>query len=432
MKNLLKLWLLAIVLALDIGVVFGQYAWTKDPPNSILSGGALGAWDRQVFMPRVLYNSDSLRYEMWFGGSSFPWTTHWRPYRIGFASSRDGFNWEMDSSAVLSPDPGTWDEFTTEQFSVIRENGQYKMWYSSWTNSPPYPGYIGYATSPDGIHWTKYSGNPVLGPGTASWEAGGPTSCCVIPIAGGYKMWYAGYDASGSTSSIGSAFSPDGINWQRDNAHNPGLTGSASYPFISEPQVMQTADACYMWYLNSGNSQNICVATSNDSGRTWTKYSGNPVLVPSQGRWDGSDVEPGTVLMRGNRLDMWYTGYLDPPGQHPFKIGHATSVVTGVSEMQQGFPKRFVLAQNYPNPFNPVTNIGYSIGGVGDQGLGASNVRLVVYDILGREVAVLVNERKAPGTYEVKFDGSGLASGVYFYRLTAGTLVQTRKMMLVR
>ena len=59
-------------------------------------------------------------------------------------------------------------------------------------------------------------------------------------------------------------------------------------------------------------------------------------------------------------------------------------------------------------------------------------MKLVVYDLLGREVAVLVNEGKGPGTYEVAFDGNGLASGVYVYRLTAGSFVQSRKMVLVK
>ena len=84
-----------------------------------------------------------------------------------------------------------------------------------------------------------------------------------------------------------------------------------------------------------------------------------------------------------------------------------------------------VLYQNYPNPFNPSTDIGFVIA---DFGL----VRLVVYDLLGREVEVLVSEKKAPGTYEVKFNGTGLASGMYLYRLTAGQFVQTRKMIVVK
>jgi hypothetical protein len=88
-------------------------------------------------------------------------------------------------------------------------------------------------------------------------------------------------------------------------------------------------------------------------------------------------------------------------------------------------PLDFELSQNYPNPFNPTTVVRYELPA-------ASDVKLVVYDLLGREVAVLVNEKKAPGSYDVKFDAAGLASGVYLYRLTAGNFVQTHKMILVR
>jgi glucuronoarabinoxylan endo-1,4-beta-xylanase len=81
--------------------------------------------------------------------------------------------------------------------------------------------------------------------------------------------------------------------------------------------------------------------------------------------------------------------------------------------------------QNYPNPFNPTTVVSYQLPVAG-------NVKLSVYDLLGREVAVLANERKMPGTYEVTFDGSNLASGVYLYRLQSGSLVQTRKLLLLK
>jgi hypothetical protein len=83
------------------------------------------------------------------------------------------------------------------------------------------------------------------------------------------------------------------------------------------------------------------------------------------------------------------------------------------------------LHQNYPNPFNPTTIIGYQLPGVSD-------VKLAVFDLLGREVAVLVNERKNAGGYEVKFDATGLSTGVYFYRLTAGDFVQIRKLLLLQ
>lgn len=85
----------------------------------------------------------------------------------------------------------------------------------------------------------------------------------------------------------------------------------------------------------------------------------------------------------------------------------------------------FSLEQNYPNPFNPKTEIKFQVSSVSD-------VKIAVYDLLGREVAVLVNEQKVPGSYEVDFDGSRLASGVYIYRLTAGSFTESHKMILTK
>ncbi len=111
----------------------------------------------------------------------------------------------------------------------------------------------------------------------------------------------------------------------------------------------------------------------------------------------------------------------------------STNTLTSVDAPQRpSMPETFTLYQNYPNPFNPSTTIQYTVSGTGGQGLGASEVRIVIYDVLGREVATLVNDRQAPGTYEVKFDGSRLASGVYFYRLTAGKYTATRAAVLTK
>jgi hypothetical protein len=95
----------------------------------------------------------------------------------------------------------------------------------------------------------------------------------------------------------------------------------------------------------------------------------------------------------------------------------------------ENLPLDFCLYQNYPNPFNPVTTIKYAIPNVGT---GFSLSILKVYDILGSEVATLVNEKQSAGNYEVKFDGSKLASGVYFYKLQAGKYSSIRKLLLIK
>ena len=83
------------------------------------------------------------------------------------------------------------------------------------------------------------------------------------------------------------------------------------------------------------------------------------------------------------------------------------------------------MSQNYPNPFNPETKINYE--------LRVTNyVKLQVYNVVGNEVATLVNEKQSPGTYQVEFDAGSLTSGVYFYRLTSGNFTDTKRMMLVK
>jgi hypothetical protein len=99
--------------------------------------------------------------------------------------------------------------------------------------------------------------------------------------------------------------------------------------------------------------------------------------------------------------------------------------VTGVASNSQNLPAHFELCQNYPNPFNPKTVISYQLSVM-------SSISLKVYDITGKEVAVLANGAKAPGKYAIQWNAQGLSSGVYFYRLQAGTYSATKKLLLLR
>jgi len=92
---------------------------------------------------------------------------------------------------------------------------------------------------------------------------------------------------------------------------------------------------------------------------------------------------------------------------------------------QRGLPLAFSLKQNFPNPFNPATTIRYELPKT-------SRVKLKIYNLLGQDVAVVVDESKPAGKYEVHFDGANLPSGVYFYRLSAGEFVEIKKMLVVR
>jgi hypothetical protein len=130
------------------------------------------------------------------------------------------------------------------------------------------------------------------------------------------------------------------------------------------------------------------------------------------------------------------TGFTCPAagGATPVFSARESAILT--LDKGAGLPVTAVLLEGYPNPFNPVTTIRYSVPGpdglqpTGDPGL--SDVRLAVVDLLGREVAVLVQERQPPGFYEVRFNAGGLASGIYTCRLQAGTRSGMLKLALVR
>jgi len=97
----------------------------------------------------------------------------------------------------------------------------------------------------------------------------------------------------------------------------------------------------------------------------------------------------------------------------------------GIQQISSEIPMGFSLSQNYPNPFNPATKLKFQVPY-------SENVRIAIYDALGKEVEVLVNKQLTPGTYETDWDASKFSSGIYYYRMTAGKYTDTKKMILVK
>lgn len=169
----------------------------------------------------------------------------------------------------------------------------------------------------------------------------------------------------------------------------------------------------------AANGEHLFVGTecgillSTDNGTSWSAVNDGLTDSPDQ----FSDVVHalaivGTDLYAGTRgAGVW---------RRPL-----SEMVVSVETTPTELPSSYSLHQNYPNPFNPSTTIKYEVPRTSD-------VRLSVFDMLGRKVSVLVNQRRDAGVHEVKFDGSGLSSGVYLFRLQAGGFVQTRKLVLLQ
>jgi predicted GH43/DUF377 family glycosyl hydrolase len=297
--------------------------WTKYEGNPVFGPGPSGSWDSSgVGTPSILFKAG--HYELWYSGYSGPNSS----YRIGFATSPDGVNWtrSQNNPVLTAGSPGAWDSGYVIVPHVVFHDGIYKMWYRG-TDDPTaglHAG-IGYATSTDGATWVKYGGNPVLTVGSdGSWDDEVLFSANVLIEGSTYKMWYSGVDETGSR--IGYATSPDGVNWTK-YAGNPvlglGSPGSWDSTSVYYPNVLHNGSTYEMWYSGAnGSAYAIGYATSTD-GVNWDRYPENPVVTTGPAdSWDSKYVLASTVIAQPGMVKMWYTGR---DASNVNRIGYAVS-----------------------------------------------------------------------------------------------------------
>jgi hypothetical protein len=195
----------------------------------------------------------------------------------------------------------------------------------------------------------------------------------------------------------------------------------------------------------------VGVHLSTNNGTTWTVDSTGMGFTPVNSlAVSGTNVFAGTngggVFLSTSNGTSWtavnsglpggnssFTRSLTLVGTYLFVVTDdglvwrrpLSEMITGIEDQSNEIPTQFILAQNYPNPFNPSTKIRFQVPN-------SSFVNLKVYDVLGNEVATLVNEERPVGSYEVDFNAAGLSSGIYFYTINAGTFVETKKMILLK
>jgi ligand-binding sensor domain-containing protein len=156
--------------------------------------------------------------------------------------------------------------------------------------------------------------------------------------------------------------------------------------------------------LFAGTWRGVFLSTNN--GTNWTVINNDLMDLYVE-----SLAVSGTNLFAGTFNGVWRRSLSD--------------MITNVEDQNTGIPSQFILEQNYPNPFNPSTTIIYSLPT-------SEFVTLKVYDVLGKEVATLVNEEKPAGSYEVNFNATDLSSGIYFYTLKTGKFSETKKLVLMK
>jgi hypothetical protein len=221
----------------------------------------------------------------------------------------------------------------------------------------------------------------------------------------------------------------NGQNWSLPVRVNNDSLGNGKIQYWPWVAVNDSGNVAVL-FMDSRNTSNntiieAYIARSTDGGVTFT----NELLSsqPSPTAIPGSNVRFGDYICVDYLGDRVVPVWTDERAGG-FNMEIYTAVIDspiGIKPIAGTFPDKFTLYQNFPNPFNPVTNIRYDVSK-------SAQVKLVVYDILGREIKTLVNEYKTPGSYQLNFNGSGLSSGTYFYRIQAGDFVQIKKMVLIK
>ncbi|MCH9030239.1 MAG: hypothetical protein IH819_11685, partial [Bacteroidetes bacterium] len=176
-------------------------SWDKPINEPVLSPGHQGSWDSWAVHPGAILKDGGI-YKMYYSG----WAETYGQWDIGLATSIDGINWEKFPQPILYGTSG-W-EFQIGASSIIKYNEVYYLYYYG-RNLPNYN--IGLATSTDGLHWERFSGNPIL-TNTESWEANGVYYATVVREDNQFKMIYMNSSGTG----FGFAYSSDGMNWTKD------------------------------------------------------------------------------------------------------------------------------------------------------------------------------------------------------------------------
>jgi photosystem II stability/assembly factor-like uncharacterized protein len=280
-------------------------------------------------------------------------------------------------------------------------------------------------TTNGGINWTPLlSGSVPL------------NSVIFTDVNTGYIAGNSGYVMKSTNGGLNWTVQNSNVSYYLYSIHFPAsgasLTGYTVGMGTPSPPILKSTDAGITWSIQSvplgdaltsvffsdalngwaGGYMGTIMHTSN-GGITWpyqTSGTGNSIrsvyFVNSMTGWAVGDL--GTILKTGN------------------------GGVSSINTISNTIPEKYSLFQNYPNPFNPTTIIRLQIADFRSQIGKANKTVLKVYDILGKEVQTLVDEVLQPGTYKVKFDGSSLPSGIYFYRLSAGEYMETKKFILMK
>ncbi|MFI5236600.1 MAG: T9SS type A sorting domain-containing protein [Ignavibacteriales bacterium] len=382
--------------------------------------------------------SDSNPESIYCGRTYVLWVQLSPPFPVTFSSTDDGAQSWAASQQINNPS-----QRSAGGELAIDEDGKLYACWAAVTNSSPFTeDYIGFASSSNGgSNWTldenAYDINGIAGvltqksnirvnglPRIAVDTSGGQRHGWIYVVTGQKNLSPAGNDPDvilNRSSDGGQTWSP-GIRVNRDVLSNGKVQ---LFPTINVDKYGGVNIIFYDDRNTASDSFGVFLARSEDGGDSWREFEisdHNFKPVPIGGVPQGKMGD--NIGFTSSNETLWPVWMDNSSGL--YKIWTVPIDLSTVEvESQEIMPIKFSLDQNYPNPFNSSTRIKYSIEET-------EFVRMKIYDILGNEIAVIVNEEKSSGVYEVNFNAGNLPGGVYFYKLTAGKHSVTKKLVLLK
>jgi beta-1,2-mannobiose phosphorylase / 1,2-beta-oligomannan phosphorylase len=268
--------------------------WVKYSGNPVL-GGSLGT----CFDVCVL--AMPVGFRMWFS---------WRPRQsIAWTDSSDGIHWSEPQIALAPIFDSNWEQNVNRPVVVQRDDG-FHMWYTGQTQTSSA---IGYAQSVDGKDWRRSSQNPVLNP-HAPWEGSALMVPHVIwdEHQNLFRMWYSG-GGQYEPNDIGYATSPDGLHWNRYSG-NPVLRPERRFRWerdrVTGAQIVKHGNVYYAFYIGFRDIDHAAIglAWSRDGITNWQRHPANPILQPGLSGWDSSACYKPYAIFDGKKWMLWYNG----------------------------------------------------------------------------------------------------------------------------
>ena len=270
--------------------------WKKFAGNPVM-GGKYGT----CFDVSVLRDGDT--YRMWLS---------WRPKAsLALVESKDGIHWSEPPQVVLGPRKESRWEDDINRPSVLKRADTYHMWYTGQAKGHSS---IGYATSHDGVTWKRMSDKPVL-TFDQPWELNAAVMCPSViwdEKAKLFRMWYSGGEQY-EPNAIGYATSPDGLGWTKYEG-NPILAALPKNPWekhkVTACQVEKLGDWYVMFYIGfqDEHTARICLARSKDGITNWQRHPANPIVFPGTNRWDHDACYKPYAIFDGKKWLLWYNG----------------------------------------------------------------------------------------------------------------------------